>query len=175
MRFLDRIDRTVATGTPIHAILDNYSAHTHKAVRAWREKHPRWTFHVTPTSCSRLNAVDGFVARLTRRRLKQSVFRSGRELRDAIQRFIDEHNRTEAKPFVRIADPDDIVAAKKSKVPNVGINPVAQGRHSPQGRETRPHLPRTDPGGRSPHAAALRAALAAAARFRLRPPSGGIA
>ncbi len=112
VRFLDRIDRTVAAGTPIHAILDNYAAHKHKAVRAWLEKHPRWTFHFTPTSCSWLNAVEGFFAKLTRRRLKHGVFRSVDELRDAIQRFIDEHNRTEAKPFVWIADPDDIIAAR---------------------------------------------------------------
>ena len=112
VRFLDRIERTVAAGTAIHAILDNYSAHKHKAVRAWLEKHPRWTFHFTPTSCSWLNAVEGFFAELTRRRLKRGVFRSVGELRDAIQRFIDEHNRTEAKPFVWIADPDDIIAAR---------------------------------------------------------------
>ena len=112
VRFLDRIERTVAAGTPIHAILDNYSAHKHKAVRAWLEKHPRWTFHFTPTSCSWLNAVEGFFAKLTRRRLKHGVFRSVGELRDAIQRFIDDHNRTEAKPFVWIADPDDIIAAR---------------------------------------------------------------
>ena len=85
VRFLDRIERTVAAGTPIHAILDNYSAHKHKAVRAWLEKHPRWTFHFTPTSCSWLNAVEGFFAKLTRRRLKHGVFRSVAELRDAIQ------------------------------------------------------------------------------------------
>ena len=85
---------------------------THKAVRAWLAKHPRWTFHFTPTSCSWLNAVGGFFAKLTRRRLKHGVFRSVDELRDAIQRFIDEHNRTEAKPFVWIADPDDIIAAR---------------------------------------------------------------
>ena len=37
---------------------------------------PRWTFHFTPTSASWLNAVEGFFAKLTRRRLKRGVFRS---------------------------------------------------------------------------------------------------
>jgi transposase len=36
-------------------------------VRAWLARHPRWTFHFTPTSCSWLNAVEGFFAKLTRR------------------------------------------------------------------------------------------------------------
>ena len=110
--FLNRIDRTVEAGKPIHAILDNYATHKHKAVRAWLEKHPRWTFHFTPTSCSWLNAVEGFFAKLTRRRLKHGVFRSVGELRDAIQNFIDEHNATETKPFVWTADPKDIIAAR---------------------------------------------------------------
>jgi len=31
-------------------------------VRAWLARHPRWTFHFVPTSCSWLNAVEGFFA-----------------------------------------------------------------------------------------------------------------
>ena len=33
-------------------------------------------FHFTPTSASWLNAVEGFFAKLTKRRLKRGVFRS---------------------------------------------------------------------------------------------------
>jgi transposase len=44
--------------------------------RRWLARHPRWTFHFTPTSVSWLNAVEGFFAKLTRRRLKRGVFRS---------------------------------------------------------------------------------------------------
>ena len=43
----------------IHVSLDNYAAHKHAKVRAWLERHPRWTFHFTPTSSSWLNAVEG--------------------------------------------------------------------------------------------------------------------
>jgi len=39
-------------------------------------RHPRWSFHFTPTSCSWLNAVEGFFAKLTRRRLRNGVFHS---------------------------------------------------------------------------------------------------
>ena len=45
-------------------------AHKHPKVRAWLARHPRWTFHFTPTSCSWLNAVEAFFATLTRRRLQ---------------------------------------------------------------------------------------------------------
>jgi transposase len=39
-------------------------------VRVWLARHPRWTFHFTPTSASWLNAVEGFFAKLMRRRLQ---------------------------------------------------------------------------------------------------------
>jgi hypothetical protein len=45
-------------------------------VRQWLARHPRWTFPFTPTSASWLNAVEGFFAILTKRRLKRGVFRS---------------------------------------------------------------------------------------------------
>lgn len=112
IRFLNRIEREVPAGKVIHVILDNYAAHKHAKVQAWLARHPRWTFHFTPTSSSWLNAVEGFFAKLTRRRLKYGVFHSIVDLQAAINRFIDEHNRTEAKPFAWNADPDQIIAAR---------------------------------------------------------------
>ena len=112
IRFLNRIERDVPAGKIIHVILDNYAAHKHAKVRAWLVRHPRWTFHFIPTSSSWLNAVEGFFAKLTRRRLKYGVFHSIVDLQAAINRFIDEHNRTEAKPFNWTADPDKIIAAR---------------------------------------------------------------
>jgi hypothetical protein len=73
----------------IHAILDNYATHKHPKVRAWLATHPRWTFHFTPTSACSLNAVEGFFAKLTRRRLKRGIFRSVVELQEAINRFVE--------------------------------------------------------------------------------------
>ena len=69
-----------------------------------------FVFHFTPTSCSWLNAVEGFFVKLTRRRLKRGVFRSVVELQTAINRFIAEANH-EPKPSVWTADPDKIIAA----------------------------------------------------------------
>ena len=57
------------------------------------QRHPRWTFHFTPTSCSWLNAVEGFFAKLTRRRLKRGVFHSIVDLQAAINRFLAETQR----------------------------------------------------------------------------------
>jgi transposase len=110
LRFLNRIEREVPAGRLIHVILDNYASHKHPKVRAWLVRHPRWTFHFTPTAASWLNAVEGFFAKLTRRRLKRGVFRSLVDLQAAINRFLAEHNRS-PKPFIWTADPDRIIAA----------------------------------------------------------------
>ena len=78
----------------VHAIIDNYAAHKTPEVRRWLARHPRWTFHFTPTSSSWLNAVEGFFAKLFKRRLKRGVFCSLVELQAAINRFVAEHNKT---------------------------------------------------------------------------------
>jgi hypothetical protein len=57
-----------------------------------------------------LNAVEGFFAKLTTRRLKRGVFRSVVELQEAINRFVEETNAN-PKPFVWTANPDRVLAA----------------------------------------------------------------
>jgi transposase len=110
IRFLNTIEAQVPAGKVIHVILDNYAAHKHPKVLAWLDRHPRWQFHFTPTSCSWLNAVEGFFAKLSKRRLKRGVFCSVTELQAAINRFIAESNEN-PKPFVWTKDPDKIIAA----------------------------------------------------------------
>ncbi|MEQ8348841.1 MAG: IS630 family transposase [Sneathiellaceae bacterium] len=111
IRFLNAIERDIPAGKVIHAIMDNYAAHKTPEVRRWLARHPRWTFHFTPTSSSWLNAVEGFFAKLTRRRLKYGVFHSVLDLQAAINRFVDEHNQA-PRPFVWRADPAEIIAAR---------------------------------------------------------------
>ncbi len=80
----------------------------------WRgvARHRRWTFRFIPTSGSWLNAVEGLFAKLARRRFKYGVFKSVDELKGAIDRFIAEHDETEAKPFVWKADPGEIITTR---------------------------------------------------------------
>ena len=112
IRFLNTIERAVPAGKLIHAIVDNYATHKHPKVREWLVRHPRWTLHFTPTSASWLNAVEGYFAKLTRRRLKRGVFRSIVELQAAIKRFLAETN-ADPRPFRWTKDPDTIIAAVK--------------------------------------------------------------
>ena len=99
IRFIGTVERSVPAGKVIHAILDNYAAHKHPNVMAWLADHPRWTFHFTPTSCSWLNAVEGFFSKLTRQSLKRGVFHSVDDLEAAITRYVAATNRN-PKPFV---------------------------------------------------------------------------
>jgi len=112
IRFLNTIEAQVPVGKVIHAIVDNYATHKHPKVRRWLAHHPRWIFHFTPTSGSWLNAVEGFFAKLTRRRLKRGVFRSVVDLQAAINRFLAETN-SDPKPFIWTADPKRVLAAVK--------------------------------------------------------------
>jgi transposase len=108
IRFLNAVERAVPAGKVIHAILDNYGAHKHPKVRAWLARHPRWTFHFTPTSGSWLNAVETFFSTLTRRRLKRGVFRSIVDLQAAINRYLAEHNQA-PRPFTWTKSTDQIL------------------------------------------------------------------
>jgi transposase len=110
IRFLNAVNAAVPAGKAVHVILDNYAAHKHPKVRQWLDRHERFTFHFTPTSCSWLNAVEGFFAKLAKRRLKRGVFHSLVDLQAAINRFVAEHN-TAPMPFTWTADPDKIIAA----------------------------------------------------------------
>ena len=96
----------------IHIIVDNYATHKHPKVMEWLEQHPRFVFHFTPTSAAWLNAVEGFFAKLTKRRLKRGVFRSLQELKDAIHSFLGNINAN-PKPFTWTKDPNKIIAAVK--------------------------------------------------------------
>jgi transposase len=99
IRFLNAVEREVPAGKTVHAVLDNYAAHKHPAVRRWLARNPRWTFHFTPTSASWLNAVEGFFSAITRRQIRRGAFQSVDELQSAITRYINAHN-SECRPFM---------------------------------------------------------------------------
>jgi transposase len=113
IRFLNAIQATVPADKAVHVVLDNYAAHKHPKVRAWLARHERFTFHFVPTSCSWINAVEGFFAKLSKRRLKRGVFHSVVELQAAINRFVSQYNKDGPKPFTWTADPDKIIADVK--------------------------------------------------------------
>ena len=86
---------------------------------AWLARHPRWTFHFTPTSASWLNAVENFFSKMTRQRIRRGVFRSIADLQAAINAYLAEHN-TRPKPFVW-TQPADAILAKIDRLPVASV------------------------------------------------------
>ena len=109
LRFLRKIERSVASELDIHMILDNYATHKHPAVRAWLDKHPRVHFHFIPTSSSWLNLVERFFSELTTRQLKRLAVTSVDQLIEAINHYIDRRNDNPT-PFVWTASAQSIIA-----------------------------------------------------------------
>lgn len=107
-RFLDTVEAALPAGRLVPCILDNHAAHEHPKVLARPGRHPRWTFHLVPASCSWLNAVETFFAKLTNRRLRRGTSHSLVASREATDRLVEKHNR-DPRPSVWAADPDAVV------------------------------------------------------------------
>jgi transposase len=116
IRFLNAVERAVPAGKLVEAVVDNYATHKHPKVREWLARHPRWTFHFTPTSSSWLNAVENFFSKLTRQRIRRGSFHSIVDLQAAINRYRAEHN-AKPKPFVWKATAASILA-KLDRLPH---------------------------------------------------------
>jgi len=83
----------------LHVILDNFSAHKHKAVKEWVSKRKRLTLHFTPTYASWLNQVEIWFHILSRDVLKGAVWHSKKDLIDEIMHYIRTYNEHRARPF----------------------------------------------------------------------------
>ena len=99
IRFLKKIDRTIAKHLDLHLVVDNYKTHKTKEVQAWLDKHKRFKLHFIPTSSSWLNLVERFFADITGRRIRRGAFKSVPELIAAIEDYLAKHN-ADPKPFV---------------------------------------------------------------------------
>jgi transposase len=97
--FLDFMNEVVADypDQEIHVVLDNLRTHKPKRDR-WRARHKNVHFHFTPTHASWLNQVEIWFSILARRTLEGASFTSVRQLRQAIDAFIEAYNPT-ATPF----------------------------------------------------------------------------
>src|SRR5438874_2484030 len=108
LKFLRRLHREFPPRLDLHLILDNYGTHTHPNVQQWLERHPRFRLHFIPTSSSWLNLVERWFGQLTQRRIRRDSFHSVAELIQAIQEYLDAHNR-HATPFVWTASVESIL------------------------------------------------------------------
>lgn len=97
--FLDFMNQVVAQypEKELHVILDNLSTHKPKHDR-WLAKHPTVHLHYTPTHASWLNQIEVWFSILWRQALRGLSVTSFRELRKAIDDFIEAYSQN-AHPF----------------------------------------------------------------------------
>ena len=97
--FLDFMNEVLALypGREIHVILDNLNTHKPKH-DAWLARHPNVHFHYTPTHASWLNMIECWFSILVRAALRGASFTSPQQLREAIDKFIQNYNQN-AVPF----------------------------------------------------------------------------
>ena len=96
--FLRTLDEAYPEGTTLRLILDNHSAHISRETRAYLASVPnRFEFVFTPKHASWLNLVETFFSKVARTLLRGIRVASKDELRERIERYIDELN---AEPVV---------------------------------------------------------------------------
>jgi len=108
LAFMRRVARAYPEGD-LHVVLDNVSTHSTPDVKAWLARHPRITFHFTPTSASWMNQVETWFGILTRQAIRRGSFKSVKELVTMIETFTHQWNEG-SSPFVWVKTADDILA-----------------------------------------------------------------
>jgi transposase len=94
VEFLQRVDRFYPPSATIRIILDNHSAHLSKETRAYLATVPnRFDFIFTPKHGSWLNLVESFFAKLAKTLLRGIRGASKDELRERIERYLQELNQ----------------------------------------------------------------------------------
>ena len=107
-RFLNLIDNSVPAHLDVHVVLDNSSTHKTPSIQRWLVRHPRFSFHFTPTYSSWLNLVERWFAELTTKWIKRGAHRSVRDLVASIRTWITNWN-DDPKPFVWTKTADQIL------------------------------------------------------------------
>jgi transposase len=107
-RFLNQIDAAVPAGLDVRVVLDNSSTHKTPSIQRWLLRHPRFSFHFTPTYSSWLNLVERWFAELTTKWIKRGSHRSVRDLVAAIRTWITNWN-DDPRPFVWHKSADEIL------------------------------------------------------------------
>ena len=121
-KFLNLIDKEVPQGLDVHVILDNSSTHKSAMIQRWLVRHPRFSFHFTPTYSSWLNLVERWFAELTTKWIRRGTHRSTKELTESIQAWIDNWNHN-PRPYIWHKTADEILdnlARYLQRIPNSG-------------------------------------------------------
>ena len=97
LEFMNELIAEYGQQKQIHVILDNLNTHKPKNDR-WLARHKNVDFHYTPTHACWLNQIEIWFSILVRRALRGASFTSPRQVRQAIDRFVEAYSKR-AAPF----------------------------------------------------------------------------
>ena len=121
-RFLNLIDKEVPEHLGVHVVLDNVSTHKSATIQRWLVRHPRFSFHYTPTYSSWMNLVERWFSELTTKWLRRGTHISVKDLKDSINAWVDDWNR-DPRPFIWHKTADEIfetMASYLHRIPQTG-------------------------------------------------------
>ena len=107
-KFLNLIDKEVPEGLAVHIVLDNVSTHKTPAIGRWLVRHPRFSFHFTPTYSSWMNLVERWFSELTTKWIRRGAHTSVTDLKDSINAWTDNWNNN-PRPFIWHKTADEIL------------------------------------------------------------------
>ena len=88
--------RSMAAELAVHVVLDNVATHRTAEIQRWLQRHPRFSFHSTPTYSSWMNLVERWFAELTTKWLRRGAHRSVADLTRDVERWVDDWNEHRA-------------------------------------------------------------------------------
>lgn len=99
IEFMEDLALQYPTGE-VHIIWDNLNIHHGERWDEFNKRHGgRFHFHYTPIHASWLNQIEIYFSIMQKRVLKNRSFESTEELQDAVIKFMDDWNESEAHPF----------------------------------------------------------------------------
>ena len=157
-KFLNLIDKEIPEHLDVHIVLDNVSTHKTPAIKRRLLRHPRFTFHFTPTYSSWMNLVERWFSELTTKWIRRGSHTSVRDLQNSINARIDNQNNN-PKPFTwhktanQILDTLATYLQRISPLRTLGLGFEAGCPVSDRGRgcvEPRSRRPKTSPNATPP-------------------------
>jgi len=106
--FMRRLDSAVPAELDVHVVADNLSAHRTPEVMRWLRRRPRFHLHFTPSGSSWVNMVESWFSQLEMRALRRGSFRSVKQLKTAIEAFVESSNG-KAEPWAWTKDAQKII------------------------------------------------------------------
>ncbi len=80
-------------GKEVYAIMDNWSAHKSRTIKAWNGLHPRMHLVYLPSSASFMNMIERVFSRLDYDVLQNSNFQKVREAIESIELYFNKEAR----------------------------------------------------------------------------------